>query len=271
MATPNPNPNPNDENLPPALPADNVPDPEAERLRSELARATASNEDLKRKLASRPTPVYTGTESRPAPTPQDLQRQFFERPIESAAAIAQTAVTAALEQENNSSFETIKALARSQARQGREELFDRYASEIDALMEQAPPQFQKNIHVWKNAANNVFGQHVDEIRPSSKESGNRSPAVILSRSADGPAPPSPPTARVASPGASLTQEEREVAQALAPHVGWDHGEAEERYAHGKAVMEGQGDGRATRPSSWDPVVTFNNRFGRRNKDVKGDK
>lgn len=254
----------------PPVPAVPVPD-EAQRLKDELARKTAENDALRRRLETpaRPTPVNTGRETPPPKTAAELTREFFEKPLDMSQSIAAVTVNNALAQRDAMTYETLKGVAREQARAKNPSLFDQFAGEITAMVEQAPVEFHQNATVWANAFKNVVGdkQLAGQIRPQNGEGGGRAPGVI-SRSPDGPAPPSPaPPPASGGPASRLTAEQREMARTLAPHFGWDHDKAEERYAHGLYVHENQGDGRHKSPSSWSKVITMNNIHGKSNRET----
>ena len=251
----------NDPSVPPVQP-----DLEAQRLRDDLARSNQENERLRNRLAN-PAPVPAPVLPGAAPTKKDIEKLLWTDPLPMIQQMARVEANNIVQGELAGAHATLVESAKANARNSTKgpdgkpapELYDRYAGEIEAMVKaNAPDQFQRNAFVWINARDNVFGQHVHEIsvltRVAAPPAGNtpRQPA-------DGPAAPSPAPMRTQTPAAKLTDDQREMAHKIAPHIGWSHEEAEERYAHGLEVTENQGTNRASAKSAWDKVITFNNR------------
>jgi len=260
---------------PTPAPTETPVDKDAERLRAEIAAKDQENRELRAKLSRQPAaqPTQTVMPGNQPKTKKEIEAQLWSDPLPFIDTMARVATQEMINSEMGSAHDTLVSVAKTQARanlrsEAEKALFDKYEGEIEQMVKQnAPANFQRNVNVWTNAVNNVFGQHVAEITRDSR------PSASIPRSTDGPAPPSAPSIRSASPESKLTDEQREMAHNLAPHVGWSHEEAESKYAHGLHIHNNQPGGKATDASAWDDVITTNNRFGKRNREVApgGDK
>lgn len=236
----------------PVIPNQPVANPQEQqrlaRLELELAEQRRMTTQLQSQLTRPPAQA--------APNTSDLNRQFFQDPVTSAQAIARQAAQEQMQQFGAGHMETLIETCRMQARQGNEEIFDRYANEIEARVAQAGPQFQANINVWKSAVNMVKGEHMRELIDAARQAQPQAPAIHISREG-GPAAPSV-AGQPAAKAEELTAEEKKMAKSL--------GIDDDMYRAGKAYNEKQnGDFDPIGASSWDKVVTFDSRQKRREK------
>lgn len=120
----------------------------------------------------------------PVQAPQDfkndLEKQMWKDPVAVTAQIAQQAAQQMGAQIFQQNFPLHRELAKTKAREGDPELFDKYASFVEAKMANVPPAAQTNSAVWVEAFNSVKGEKMGEILASKKEPAR----------GDGPAAPS---------------------------------------------------------------------------------
>jgi hypothetical protein len=198
----------------------------------------------------------SGSQQQAADPRTQANQQFFNSPVEMSHAIAQRAAMEA----GAASHETLRELAKKVVRDEDPELFDQYVTEIEAMVNQAPPQYQTNATVWRNAARNVKGSHLREIlqaeRDKQYEAKPNAPAVRIGDAA------SPSGSRPAPSGSGeaprLDDEERSVLKRF-------KGLSEAKYLQGREDLLRQGDPKSPNPedpSPWDRVITFDDKTGR---------
>lgn len=219
-------------------------------LRAEIERRGREVEELKRRVMAPPAPAASG---QPLDATQ-LKTEFFKNPLEMSAAIAQRAVMEAQARQGAANYDTLLAIAKSEARKGSEDVWDKFSNEIEMMVKASvDPQFHTNINVWKNALTQVKGQHIDEILEMRKQQvpaeTSRGPALHISREG-GPAQSS--RSAPIPPKEKLSSEELDVARKLRI--------TPEQYIEGKRFLEGQSE---KGPSSWDKYITTDSREKRR--------
>lgn len=183
-------------------------------------------------------------------------QQFFNSPVEMSHAIA----TRAAMEAGAASHETLRELAKRVVRDEDPEIFDQFQTEIEAMVNQAPPNYQTNATVWRNAARNVKGAHLREIlqaeRDKQHEAKPNAPALRIGDAANPSGVRSAPSGNGESP--SLDDEERAVLKRF-------KGLTAAKYIQGRDDLARQGDPKSPNPedpSPWDRVITFDEKTGR---------
>jgi hypothetical protein len=192
---------------------------------------------------------------------KDLEKEFIKNPLDMSAAIAQRTVNHALQQFQagmGHSFDTQVEMARKLARgddADRQKLFDTYAGEIEASVAQVDVPMRANTTVWRNAADLVFGRHLNDLKPKADDP-NRAPAVHVS-TGGGPAAPSAAQPAPKASDDKLTPEEQKFARKFRI--------SDAEYLQGKKDNLNQTDPilNPNGPSSWDRFVTFDSREKRK--------
>jgi len=240
---------------PPAESSVSIPpvDPQITALQAEVAKSRRDMDELKKRLT--PAPPQPPLQMPPpnAQPPMDatqLKAEFFRNPLELSTAIAQRAAA----EQNQVNYDTLREVARKAARDQDPEVFDRFETEINLLLANTvQPQFHTNVNVWKNAFNQVRGQHIPEILEMKKQTppneSPRGPAVHVSHEG-GPAAPNRAAPAPAQEG--LNADEKAMAKRL--------GITEEQYLQGKKDYDNQSE---KGPSSWDKYFTFSSKDRRR--------
>lgn len=222
-----------------------LPDPDGEEgglkaLRDQLDRQEQELNALKNRPAAPAQPQPGGP--MPGPTKEQLEAEFWKNPVEVSSALAMRAAQEFSANAVMPHLDTLIAVARTEARNSckNPEIFDKYSAEIEAKLAQVHPQYRTNINVWKNAANNVFGEHIDDI---AKTMGSK---VVLT--SDGPALPSPRAAAAPKTAADKLSDEQKL---WAGRLGL----TPEQYAHGLEVVND--------PDKWEQVITLDSEQARR--------
>lgn len=240
-----------DGNLPPV---NKDGDPELKKMREELNRLVGKVDKIGAPPPRQDPPPQPGQPL----SKKELETRFYQNPLESTAQIATAVAQSMRAQDGSATYDTMVEVAKGEARKGQEKLWDKYATEVEALVftsTEQNPLVRQNIFVWKNAFNQVKGNHVDELISEAKAEpagGNRSAAIHISDEG-GPSAPS----RAAGPppaGDKLSAEEQTMARNL--------GLSNEQYAEGKRRYDAQ-DSKPSRKSSWDDLMTFDTRQKRR--------
>lgn len=219
----------------------------------QMVAAQAEIDRLKLALQAKPLAAPPVTPpAAPVASKKEIEEAFWRDPLSVSAAIATHAVQQA--RENGPGMDTLTESAKSQARAGEEEIWDKYYPEIEASVNQnIQPQFRANVTVWRNAFSFIKGQHMKDIVEMSR--GSQAPTVRTS--GDGPAAPN-----VATPPAAgktkLTDEQRQMSKNL--------GVSEDGYRHGIKIIEEQ-HGRDASP--WDSVITTESTPNRRKREQNG--
>jgi hypothetical protein len=228
-------------------------DDEMVKLRRQLAE---SDQRLQMAISSTRQPAQPAT----PPSESDVNKQFFAAPARVTAEIAYAAAQQVAQQNDAASHETLVSVAKSQAREGTDpEAFDKYKAEIEQqamAFSGNNPAYLKNITLWKNAAEVVFGRHFREAKAAVREAAESTRAPAF-RVGDGPAPPSPRGAQAPKPEA-LPEEAKQIARKLRI--------TEDQMRKGIEMYNNQGnENDPSQPSSWDPYFTFDGKTGRHMK------
>ena len=190
-----------------------------------------------------------------APAPPDVadvNKRIWQNPAQSVAEMVYAGAQQVVGQQMAMDHETMVAVARDKAKEmsGDAELFDKYRTEIEQRVAAQPPAYHRNVNVWVNAAQGVYGSHARELRYEQKDAANegKPKAPAIRTTGDGPAPPSPRSAS-APRTEPLSDEAREMARRFRM--------SEEKFRQGMQAYENQGDPQdPTKPSSWDQVFSF---------------
>lgn len=255
LRDPEPQPGSGDPIPPPPQPPTS--DPALQRMQADLQRMSEQQQAMLSRMQPAAQP------SNAQPTQADLDKQFFKAPTQTVLNVTDALVQNRMQQMNQATFDTLRDVARKAAREGHEELFDLYATEIDLAVNEVPQFYHTNINTWKMARDKVFGGHILDIRNKAIEESKKAPAVHI-----GPGGPSSGTPRSPQAGRDpnkfnpdpvMTElgprYERDVARGL--------GLSEEEYCAGRAHIAGQA---FKGPSSWDPHITFDS--AQRRKELR---
>lgn len=222
------------------------PDPDAQlrNMESQLAKTNQELERLKGAVAQpRPQAVTQGHQ----PNKEDMEKQFWQDPLNSTMTIAKYASQQAYEaarRDAGLSLEALSELAKEKIRSSDPEVFDKFQGEIEAMVATVPEQFKQNANVWRNAFNSVKGNHMDEI--IKLKSGPRAPG-----GGDGPAPAGHRQAP-AHKAAALSDDQAEFARKL--------GLTQDEYRRGLDLVEVMPNGKVmTKDGAFDQVMTFSSR------------
>lgn len=188
-----------------------------------------------------------------APTKEDLEKSFWQNPLDMTAAIAQRAAAEASQAAFHAgqasiapAMDTMIQTARDQARARDPEIFDKFQLEIDAKVAMVHPQYRTNVNVWVNAYNNTIGENMEEVLRMRQGRVEGGPPPI--KGAAGPSVPS--TRQAPSPKqTSLSDDEKRMAKKL--------GLTDDEYRRGRVRYENQ-------DTSWDEVITFDSSRRRAN-------
>lgn len=190
---------------------------------------------------------------------QAINQAFWTAPADAAYTLARRAAQEEIGQRNAAQFETLREVARDQARQKDAELFDRFADKIDAHMASLPPDFQINRQYWQAAMERMIGAHFKEIQREQAEAARagKPAAPALHGLSDGPAAVGARPSPASTPSTSeLSPDAHRVMRMLRLN--------EEQMKRGIEAFANQGDAMdPTKPSSWDRVMSFDDQTGPR--------
>lgn len=226
-------------------------------LQAELSRISTSLAGLQQQNAAAAVPKPPAQPVNTPPTKDQLTEQFWKDPVGVQAQLTQAAVGEALSQMQMQNIPTLMAQARTLLRGStplEQAIFDEFAPQLDQAISGIHPLQRGNIENWKLAYNYIKGENMDRVLEI-RNKFNKTRTV--SQTPAGPAAPSPkaPPAPAVIP---LSEDEASFIRKF--------GITEEQYRRGTSDYEKQS---AIGPSSWDAVLTFDNRGKRRPRGAQG--
>ncbi len=216
------------DNLPP-------PDPNEPAGGQDLADLRQQVTDLEARLKAPPASVPNQP-----PTKEELNKQFYEDPTGNVQAASLAAAQHTVTQVVGPAFDTLKDVARGQARgEGTDaKFFDKFEGEITELVNTLPEHVRVSSTAWQNATTAIRGKHVDDYI----ELKGAAPSTSKPPGAP-PAAPSTPAAPAAKP-AELTQDENTVTTFMAV--------SPDEYNKAKEENNDQ-------PKAWGDIFTLNSK------------
>lgn len=240
-----------------------------QQAESEIERLKREQEAMNQKFNMLASAVQRGAQPPQQPAPQqvsqaDAARQFYADPVAAADYIASQRTQQMAQQMMAVDHDTMVENAKRLAREGNEEVWEKYSGEIETRMAQVnAPMYHRNVNAWKNIANQIAGERWRELRASEREAADegkpKAPAIRTS----GPAAPSTRRApAIQTNEIELSDEAKTIAKKLKLAKGEQTADQRMRIAIKNYENQGS-ENDPTAPSSWDQAFTFDSEIGRK--------